>query len=94
MKILAIDKEIGNVNWNDKQDILKEEALHVHRIYSEGFLREIYFNEDHNAVLILECRNREAAINLLKEFPLVKMGLIKFDFMVLSPYTGYDRLIN
>ncbi len=94
MKILAIEKEMEGVNWNNIEDLLKEEALHVYNLYLSNSLREIYFTEDKNAVLILEAENMEIAIKLLDSLPLVKSGKIKFEIMELRPYTGYERLIK
>lgn len=94
MKILAIEKEMEGVNWNNFEDLLKEEALHVYNLYLSNSLREIYFTEDKNAVLILETENKEIAIKQLDSLPLVKSGKIKFDIMELRPYTGYERLIK
>lgn len=94
MKILAIEKEMEGVNWNNLEDLLTEEALHVYNLYLSNSLREIYFTEDKNAVLILEAENMEIAIKLLNSLPLVKSGKIKFEIMELRPYTGYERLIK
>lgn len=94
MKILAIEKEMEGVNWNNLEDLLKDEALHVYNLYLSNSLREIYFTEDKNAVLILETENMEIAIKLLDSLPLVKSGKIKFKIMELRPYTGYERLIK
>lgn len=94
MKILAIEKEIDGVNWDNENKTLEDEARQVHQFYLAGYLREIYFNEFHNAVLILECESAEKAMKLLNSLPLAKKGLIKFEVMQLSPYTGYERLIK
>lgn len=93
MKILALEKEIDGANWKNSDEVLKQEALHVYNIQKEGVIREIYFDENHCAVLILECINREKAQTIINELPLVKAGLITFDIKVLSPYNGFDRLI-
>ena len=93
MKILAIEKEVSGSDWNNKQEILTTEARHVYELYLQGYLREIYFTESHNAVLILECESRDNAVKLLNEFPLVKNNLIQFDVSELQPYTGLSRLI-
>ena len=57
-------------------------------------LREIYFTEDKNAVLILECKDKEQAIKLLNSLPLVKNNMITFDVVALLPYTGMERLVE
>jgi hypothetical protein len=57
-------------------------------------LREIYFTEDKNAVLILEAMDRKAAEELLNGLPLVKYGKIKFEVMELKPYSGFERIMK
>lgn len=94
MKILAISKESENADWSNETDTLKEEAHRVYELYLEGSLREIYFDEEVNAVLILECSDTERARELLDSLPLVKKGLLRFHVRELNPYTGYERIIN
>lgn len=94
MKFLAIEKEIKPVDWSAEAELLKEEALQVYRLYREGTLRGIWFNETHQAVLMLECPDPEQAGGLIASLPLVKKGLIGFTVMQLSPYTGFERLMK
>ena len=93
MKILAIEKEIEGVKWNNMEDVLTQEARHVFQLYLSDVLREIYFTENKNAVLILETESKKTAEKLLNSLPLVKAKKIRFDIMELNPYTGYERLI-
>ena len=94
MKILAIENEIEGVEWKGLENLLKEEAQHVYKLYLSNSLREIYFTEDKNAVLVLETDDRVSAIKLLDTLPLVKSGKIKFKVLELRPYTGYDRIMG
>ncbi|MBK9631231.1 MAG: superoxide dismutase [Saprospiraceae bacterium] len=94
MKILAIEKEIEEVEWDNLGDLLQEEAHHVYHLYLSDSLREIYFTENKNAILILETEDKKTAINLLDTLPLVKSGKIKFELMELRPYTGYERIMR
>jgi len=94
MKILAIENEVEGVEWDKLEDLLKDEARHVFDLYLSDALREIYFTEDKNAILILESEDKKAAIKLLDSLPLVKSGKIKFDVMELRPYTGYQRIVK
>lgn len=94
MKILAIENEIEGVEWDNLQDLLKDEAQHVYNLYLSDSLREIYFTENKNAVLVMETEDRKAAIKLLDTLPLVKSGKIKFEVMELRPYTGYERIMR
>lgn len=94
MKILAIEKELQNVNWGNKVSSLKQEAQYVYKLYIDNFIREIYFNQNHNAVLVIECESIEKAKLVLNDLPLVKNKLIDFELMELNPYTGYSRLFE
>lgn len=93
MKILAIEKEIGNVTLEHLDALLREEAQHVYQLYLSDSLREIYFTENKNAILVLEADNKEVANTLLSSLPLVAAGKISFELMELRPYTGYQRII-
>lgn len=94
MKILAIEKEKPGLSADDFKPYLKSEAQYVWEMQQKGIIREIYFNQLHNAVLVLECDNLSAAKELLNNFPLVKNGLIIFELMELNPYSGFERLFN
>lgn len=92
MKILAIEKEIEDKNWNNINMILKQEAEHVYMLQKQNILREIYFNEDKCAVLVLECKDKTEAKEILSKFPLVEQNFIRFEIKELLPYTGLERL--
>ena len=94
MKILAIENELQHVDWENESQTLIEEAKSVYKMMLSGYLREIYFSENKNAVLVLECENKIAAKQLLDKLPLVKKGLIDFEIMELQPYTGFTRLMD
>lgn len=94
MKILAIEIELKKLNANSVKEILKEEARAVLDLQQKEILREIYFDENHCAVLILECLNKTEAEKILSELPLVKGGFISFEIKELHPYTGFSRLIG
>jgi hypothetical protein len=94
MKILALEKEIEGTAWAHTEKLLEQEAQHVFRLYLSDCLREIYFTEDKNAVLILETKDRKTAEKLLNDLPLVKSGKIRFEIWELSPYTGYERILK
>jgi len=94
MKLLAIEKETNVVNWDEENETLINESYQVYHLFQEGIIRDIYFTETENAVIILECASREEAIIVLETLPLVKAGLINFEVMELRPYTGFDRIIQ
>jgi len=94
MKILAIETELKKLNANSDKEILKQEALAVLNLQQKDILREIYFDENHCAVLILECSGKPEAGKILSGLPLVKNGFISFEIKELQPYTGFSRLIG
>ena len=94
MKLLAIEKETNSVNWNEETETLINESYQVYHLFQEGIIRDIYFTENENAVIILECASKDEAIKVLETLPLVKAGLIDFELMELRPYTGFDRIIQ
>lgn len=94
MKILAIEKELKTVDWKKESNTLVEEARSVYKMLLTGNLREVYFTENKNAILILECEDKIAAKQLLESLPLVQKGIIAFDMMELQPYTGFTRLMD
>ena len=94
MKILALEHEIEGVTWDNTENLLEQEAQQVFQLYLSDALREIYFTEDQNAVLIMETEDKTAAESLLNTLPLVKAGKIRFETLELKPYTGYKRIIH
>ncbi len=94
MKILAISTETPDADWSNETETLKTEARRVLELYLSGFIREIYFDEEINAVIILECDSIKQAEELLSSLPLVKKGLLSFHVRELNPYTGYERIIE
>ncbi|MCE1165104.1 MAG: superoxide dismutase [Bacteroidetes bacterium] len=94
MKFIAIEKVILGVSQENLNPFLEEESKKVWELYKNGHLREIYFTENRDAVLILECRNKDEALDILKELPLVKNNLIEFLLNELHPYAGYERLFK
>ena len=92
MKILAIENEISGVDWSGSSNLLIQEAQYIFDLTQRNIIKEIYFNEENCAVIIIECADIESANLFLSDLPLVKAGLIKFNIMELRPYTGFDRL--
>lgn len=89
-----MEKEIEGAEWDNIDNLLKDEAQHVYELYLSDTVREIYFTENKNVVLVMEAEDKKTVKKLLDSFPLVKSGKIKFDIMELRPYTGYERLMK
>lgn len=93
MKLLAIEKEISKVNWDEENEVLINESYRVYKLFQDGVIREIYFNQNDNAIIVLESGSIEDAQQVLSTLPLVEAGLIHFDVMELRPYTGFSRIM-
>jgi hypothetical protein len=94
MKFLAIEQENVGVSPSDYPPLLKTEAESVWKLYQSDFIREIYYDKNKSAaVLILECSSQKEVSDILSELPLVKNGIIKFDIYHLGPYHGFARLM-
>jgi len=94
MKILAIEKEINGISNHELEPHLRDESLKVLELFEQGVIREIYFDQSHCAVIILECNTIKEANSILNKLPLVKNKLIQFEIRELKPYLGFSRLIK
>jgi len=76
MKILAIERELPGLTSDAFAPHLKAEATRVWDLYQAGVIRELYFHQDqHSAVLVLECENAEEASEILDTLPLGSVNL-------------------
>lgn len=96
MKIIAIEKDPPGVKDEDfTPELLQAEALRAWELYQAGIIRELYFRQDEAmAILILECGNVEEASQVVETLPLVKAGLIGFEYIPLAAYPGFGRLFS
>jgi hypothetical protein len=93
VRVLALEREVPGVADAAFEPHLVAEAARVWELYVAGTLREIHFRADRDeAVLVLECRDADAARAALATLPLVRAGLIEFDVVPLRPYPGLARL--
>ncbi len=95
MKILALEKDMPGATDEQFRPYLRAEAARAWELYQVGVFREMYFRQDeHTAVLVLECADAQEASAILSTLPLVKAGLITFEVMPLIPYPGFSRLFG
>jgi muconolactone delta-isomerase len=93
VRILALEHEVPGVTGEQFQPHLHAEAAHVWELYQAGVVRELYFRADrHEAVLVLECPDADAARDVLASLPLAQAGLITFEIIPLVAYPGFARL--
>ena len=94
MKILAIEKEMPGMLDADYQPYLEAEAIKAWELHQQGLIRELYFTDDHCAVLVLEARDKLHAREIVNQLPLVEQKLIDFDLLALNAYSGFARLFK
>lgn len=93
MKILAIEGDVEGVKAEDFTiEILKREAMEAWGLQQKGIIRELSFDDDHNAILILEAESIAVAKAALDKLPLVQEKLVRFELRAMYPYNGYERL--
>jgi hypothetical protein len=93
MKFIALEIESPTATTSDFSPHLKDEARRVWELQQQGIVREAYFRADqHTAVLVLECASLVDAQAQVSSLPLVQQGLIRFDIIPLTPYSGFSRL--
>ena len=92
MKILAVEKNLRRIDPEKEKTILSEEAIALYELYHDEIVRELYFNENHEVILVIEYSSIAACEELLHELPLVKNHLTRFDLMEMRHYTGFERI--
>lgn len=94
MQYLVTTSDNGDINWDKYVDVLRTEAKHVLSFISRGVLRNIWFTEKKDAVLLFECDCIEDVSIIMDTLPLVAESLIKYEVICLFPYTGFERIVN
>jgi hypothetical protein len=94
MKILAIEKELSGVADSDYEPWLEAEARKAWELHQAGLIRELYFTDEHCAVLVLEASDKAHAREIVEQLPLVQQKLIDFDLLALTAYPGFARLFK
>ncbi|MCC6147744.1 MAG: superoxide dismutase [Anaerolineaceae bacterium] len=93
MKILAIEKDKPGITHDQLEPFLDEESRRAWELLQDGILRELYFRADFpGAVLVMEAATLEEAQKAIDTLPLVREGLVDFDWIPLAPYSGFARL--
>jgi hypothetical protein len=93
MKIMGVTRRRPDATFEKIQALQGPEVGMVWQLMREGFIREIYFDKDKPAVVvILEAESVAAAKARLDRLPMVVADLIEFDFTVLGTYTQLEVL--
>ena len=96
VQVLALERSVpGVLDDAFTPALLRAEAEHVWELQQTGVVRQVFFRADrHEAVLMLEVADPEAAREALAELPLVRSGLIDFEIVPLRAYPGFARLFG
>jgi len=90
---LVITHDKPNVNWKEKEQLLKQEAKVIWSLQKKDIIRSIWFTKNtREAILIIEAENSIRTKEIVDTFPLVEKGLITYDIVELVAYDGYERL--
>lgn len=95
MRILAMDRFLPGTTMEKIQPHLKDEMKIAWDHYKQGKMREMYFRQDgQGVVLMLECDSLKEAQEVIDELPLVKEKLVEFDLTPLGPFVPLEILFN
>ncbi len=95
MQILAIEKELTEIDPRKMHGLLREEAACVWALKKQEIIRDIWFTcAGKHAVIMLECASEEDAKQHLGSLPLVRQRIIEFDVQALRTYDGFERLLE
>ncbi len=95
MKIIAIERELAEINADLFAELGSREAAALHELMQKDVVREVFFRADRDeAVLIMEAEDTSSAQKSLQALPFVAHGLIEFDLIPLRPYPGFKRLFR
>jgi hypothetical protein len=95
MTVLAIAHALPGATAEAFQRVRPEEIRGVWNIYRRGQIGQIYYCTDREvAVLFLNCDTIDDARAILAELPMVREGLIDFDYYPIGPFTPWDGLLD
>jgi hypothetical protein len=77
MQYLVLTSDSGDIDWDRHSDTLKMESKHILSIYLKGILRNIWFTEKKDAILLFECDSIDAVNIEMNKLSLVSKALIK-----------------
>ena len=93
MRILVLDVPREGVTPADYAPHLLNEIKHGWALIKSDIIREIYMRQDHpGVVFIVEAESVEQAKEICDDFPLVKAGLIDFQYIPFSNYLFVEQL--
>jgi hypothetical protein len=94
MQYLVQTSDASDVDWSKQAVTLRAEAERAYALWKDGTVRQLWFTEAGDAVLLLECVSKAHAKRVLATLPLIKQRLLTYTITELKVYTGFDRLIE
>ena len=95
MTVLAIAHALPTATNEAFQRFRSEEIRTVWNIYRRGQIEQLYYCTDREvAVLLLSCNRIDEARTILAELPMVREGLIDWDYYPIGPFTPWDGLLG
>lgn len=94
MQFLVQTSDAPGTDWNGREALLRDEARAAYAHWQAGRIRQLWFTEAQDAVLLLECTDLGTARELVETLPLVKARLLQYTLTPLVPYPGFERLMK
>lgn len=95
MQILALSRRLPGVSDAQLAPLAEAEAAAAFARYAAGTFRSMHVLPDRpGAMVVLECASLDEARAVMAELPMVKAGLIDFDYSRMLPYTSVKALFR
>jgi hypothetical protein len=95
MQILALSRRMPGASDAQIAPLAEAEAAAAFALYASGVFRSMHMlPERPGAMVVLECESIEAARAAMSALPMVKAGLIDFDYSRMLPYSGFKVLFK
>lgn len=95
MQILALSKRLPGTSDAQLAPLAAAEAAAAFALYAGGAFRSLHVLPDRpGAMVVLECEGVEDARQIMSALPMVRAGLIDFDYSRMLPYTNFKALFR
>lgn len=95
MQILALSRRLPGVSDAQLTPLATAAAAAAFALYAEGSFRSMHLLPDRpGAMVVPECADLDQARQVMAGLPMVKAGLIDFDYSRMLPYTAVASLFR